>query len=107
TARLVERAEYCRAWQRQPTPVMSLAELDAAVGAFIAEDYHQREHPELDQTPQQVWLGDGWLPRLPESIDELTLLLLSVAKHRIVRRDGVHFQRLRNVAPLLSAYVIE
>src|SRR5699024_5500200 len=53
------------------------------------------------------WLGDGWLPRLPESIDELNLLLLSVAKHRIVRRDGVHFQGLRYVSPLLAAYVKE
>ncbi|MDN6500068.1 MAG: Mu transposase C-terminal domain-containing protein, partial [Yaniella sp.] len=50
---------------------------------------------------------DGWLPRLPESIDELNLLLLSVAKHRIVRRDGVHFQGLRYVSPLLAAYVKE
>src|SRR5699024_1667646 len=88
-----------------PTPVLTLAELDAAIGAFIAENYHQRDHPELDQTPQQMWLGDGWLPRLPESIDELKLLLLSVAKHRIVRREGVHFQGLRYVSPLLAVYV--
>lgn len=30
-----------------------------------------------------------------------------MAKHRIVRRDGVHFQGLRYVSPLLAAYVKE
>lgn len=107
TELLAELPGYITDGHRHPTPVLTLAELDAAIGAFIAENYHQRDHPELDQTPQQVWLGDGWLPRLPESIDELNLLLLSVAKHRIVRRDGVHFQGLRYVSPLLAAYVKE
>jgi len=107
TELLAELPGYLTDGQRQPDPVLTLAELDAAIGGFIAENYHQRNHPELGGTPHQVWLGDGWLPRLPESIDELNLLLLSVAKHRIVRRDGVHFQGLRYVSPLLAAYVKE
>lgn len=40
-------------------------------------------------------------------MDELNLLLLTVAKPRIVHRDGVHFQGLRYVSPLLAAYVRE
>lgn len=107
TELLTELPGYITEGHRHPAPVLTLAELDAAIGAFIADNYHQRNHPELDQTPQQTWLGDRWLPRLPESIDELNLLLLSVAKHRIVRRDGVHFQGLRYVSPLLAAYVKE
>ncbi|GAA2030389.1 hypothetical protein GCM10009720_08120 [Yaniella flava] len=47
------------------------------------------------------------MPRLPESIDDLNLLLLTVAKPRIVHRDGIHFQGLRYVSPLLAAYVKE
>ncbi|MFD6815221.1 Mu transposase C-terminal domain-containing protein [Enteractinococcus coprophilus] len=107
TELLAELPGYLTDGQRQPDPVLTLTELDAAIGDFIADNYHHRTHPELGDTPQHAWLGDGWLPRLPESIDELNLLLLSVAKHRIVRRDGVHFQGLRYVSPLLAAYVKE
>lgn len=90
-----------------PAPGMTLKELDTAIGRFITEDYHQREHPEIKATPHHAWVGDGWLPRLPATMDELNLLLLTVAKPRIVHRDGVHFQGLRYVSPLLAAYVRE
>jgi putative transposase len=90
-----------------PAPVLTLKELDTAIIRFISEDYHQREHPEIRTTPHEAWVGDGWLPRLPASMDELNLLLLTVAKPRIVHRDGVHFQGLRYVSPLLAAYVRE
>lgn len=90
-----------------PAPRITLKDLDKAVGRFIAEDYHQREHPEIKATPHHAWTSDGWLPRLPASMDELNLLLLTVAKPRIVHRDGVHFQGLRYVSPLLAAYVRE
>lgn len=92
---------------RHPVPVLTLPDLDDAIGAFIADDYHQREHPEITASPHQAWLGDGWLPRLPETVDHLNLLLLTVAKPRIVHRDGVHFQGLRYMSPLLAAYVKE
>ncbi|MDQ0822491.1 hypothetical protein QFZ79_000229 [Arthrobacter sp. V4I6] len=87
--------------------MLTLKELDTAICRFIMEDYHQREHPEIRATPHHAWVGDGWLPRLPATMDELNLLLLTVAKPRIVHRDGVHFQGLRYVSPLLAAYVRE
>lgn len=93
--------------QRRPVPVLTLPELDTAVGTFITQTYHQREHPEIKTTPTAAWTGDGWLPRLPSTVDELNLLLLTVATPRIVHRDGVHFQGLRYVSPLLAAYVGE
>ena len=92
---------------RNPKPGLSISELDTALGEFIGQNYHQREHQEIKETPQKAWQGNGWLPRLPESIDELNLLLLTVAKPRIVHRDGVHFQGLRYISPLLAAYVGE
>ena len=90
-----------------PAPVLTLKELDAAIGWFITGVYHQREHPEIKATPHHAWTGEGWLPRLPASMDELNLLLLTVAKPRVVHRDGVHFQGLRYISPLLAAYVGE
>ena len=41
---------------------------------------------------------------MPESLEALDLLLIMVAKSRMVRRDGVHFQGLRYIDPTLAAY---
>jgi putative transposase len=47
----------------------------------------------------------GFLPRLPESLEELDLLLVMHAKPRTVRRDGIHFQGLRYQHPTMAGYV--
>ena len=107
TELLADLPGYLTRGQRHPEPVLTLSELDTAIGEFISDKYHHRTHPEIDESPYQAWLGDGSLPRLPESIDELNLLLLTVSKSRIVHRDGVRFQGLRYVSPLLAAYVKE
>ena len=44
---------------------------------------------------------------MPESLEQLDLLLLTVIKPRKVRRDGIHFQGLRYMDPLLASYVNE
>jgi putative transposase len=86
---------------------LSLAELDAALGAFIVEVYNHRVHSETGQPPQARWEAGGLLPRLPESLDQLDLLLLTVAKPRKIHPDGIRFQGLRYLDPILAAYVGE
>ncbi|GJE39808.1 MULTISPECIES: Mu transposase C-terminal domain-containing protein [Methylobacterium] len=88
-------------------PALSLADLDRAIGAFIRDAYHRRTHGEIGQAPLDAWRANGFLPRLPESLEALDLLLVMVAKPRCVRRDGIHFQGLRYVASTLAAYVGE
>jgi putative transposase len=44
---------------------------------------------------------------MPESLEQLDLLLLTVAQTRRVRRDGIHFQTLCYLDPMLAAYVGE
>lgn len=88
-------------------PQLTLAELDQAVAAFITETYHARVHGEIGQTPLAAWQDGGFLPRSPESLDELDILLVMLAKPRCVRRDGIHFQGLRYSDPVLAAYVGE
>jgi putative transposase len=56
---------------------LSLAELDAALGASIVTIYNNRVHSETGQPPQARWEAGGFLPRLPESLDQLDLLLLT------------------------------
>ena len=88
-------------------PRLSLAELDAAIGEFIVGNYNLRAHKSTGVSPRIAWLGGGWLPRMPDSLEELDLLLVMVAKSRMVCRDGIRFQGLRYLDPTLAAYVGE
>ena len=71
-------------------PALTLSELDAAVGRYIVQTYQRRVHPETGQAPVDRWAAEDWVPRMPESLDELDLLLLTVSTPRKVQRDGIH-----------------
>jgi len=86
---------------------LTLPELDEAIGRFIIGVYHARPHSETGQPPQQRWEATGFLPHLPDSLEQLDLLLLTVAKARKIHPDGIHFQGLRYTDPVLAAYVGE
>ena len=87
------------------TPRLSLAELDRAITAYITNTYHTRVHSGTGETPLNAWRGNGFLPRLPENLEDLDLLLVMHAKPRVVRRDGIHFQGFRYSHPTLAGYV--
>lgn len=86
------------------TPKLALGELDTALEGFVAT-YNDRAHSELGLSPRDAWIAEGWLPRMPDSLEDLDGLLLTVAKTRVVRRDGIRFQGLRYVCPTLAGYV--
>jgi len=88
-------------------PALTLAELDAEVGRYIVGTYHRRVHPETGQSPLDRWAAGDWLPRLPESLEELDLLLLTVSTPRKVQRDGIHCHGLRYFSITLAPYVGE
>jgi len=86
---------------------LTLAELDAAIGTFIREVYNLAPHSETGMAPQQRWEAGAFIPRMPDSLEQLDLLLLTVAKLRKIHPDGIHFQGLRYLDPVLAAYVGE
>jgi putative transposase len=98
---------YLRQGHPTTPPRLSLQELDATIGDYFLGTYNNRPHRETGMAPITAWLGQGWLPRMPDSLEELDLLLVMVAQSRMVRRDGVHFQGLRYTDPTLAAYVGE
>lgn len=89
------------------SPTLTLADLDAAIGGYLVGTHNARVHSQTGIAPISCWLGDGWLARMPDSLEDLDLLLVMVAKARIVRRDGIHFQGLRYIDPALAPYVGE
>ncbi|MDY7522838.1 Mu transposase C-terminal domain-containing protein [Sphingomonas sp. 10B4] len=88
-------------------PRLTLPALDAAIGAYIVATYNVRPHRAIGVPPVDAWRGDGWLSRMPETLEELDSLLVMVAKPRIVHRDGIRFEGLRYFNPTLAAYVGE
>ena len=62
---------------------LSLAQLDERLGRFVVDVYNQRVHSETKQPPIDRWSAGGWLPRMSDSLEQLDLLLLTVARPRI------------------------
>lgn len=91
---------------KNPIAKYTLAELNIMVRQFIIE-YNQRMHPSIKETPKTRWEMKGFLPSMPDSIEQLDLLLLTVAKSRQIQRDGIRFQGLRYLDPILANYVGE
>ncbi len=86
---------------------LTLAELDTHFQKWLLEDYHERVQAAINSAPQAHWEASGFLPRMPESLEQLDLLLLHVAKQRRVQQDGIHFQGQRYFNTNLAAYVGE
>jgi putative transposase len=86
---------------------LTLAELEQCFGDWLLDEYHMRVHGELKRAPQEVWEEGGFMPRMPQGLEELDLLLLEVVGTRKVQQDGISFQGVRYQSPTLSAYVKE
>jgi len=88
-------------------PTLTLAAFDAAFRTFLLEAYHTRQHSEINMAPQPRWEAGGFVPRLPESLEHLDVLLLTVAKTRRVQQDGIRFAGQRYMDLNLAAFVGE
>ncbi len=88
-------------------PALDLPGFTARFEAFVHGVYHRRLHGGTGQSPVQRWQAQNFLPALPDSLDQLDMLLLRVGKPRKVQRDGIRFQSLRYIDPTLAAFVGE
>jgi putative transposase len=98
---------YCPPGTKASQPGMTLDALDTRLRSFLLDDYHHRKHSETKMAPLERWEAGGFLPSMPDSLEQLDLLLLTVAKGRKVQQDGIHFQGLRYFDLTLAAYVGE
>lgn len=90
-----------------PKPGLTLSGLETALQRFIVEMYNHTPHSATGHTPEARWRHGGFLPQMPASLEQLDLLLLTVARPRQVQRDGIRFQGLRYIAPTLASFVGE
>ena len=88
-------------------PTFTLGQLDKLFRAFLLETYHRRPSSEGKPSPKERWEAGGFLPRMPDSLEQLDLLLLHEVRSRRVRPDGIHFHNFRYLSLTLAAYVGE
>jgi len=93
--------------RKRHKPSLSLERFEALFRTFLLDTYHRRSSVASGPTPSERWEQGGFLPRMPESLEQLDLLLMQEVRPRKVRRDGIHFQGLRYLSLVLSAYVGE
>jgi putative transposase len=98
---------YSPSGDKEGIATLSLEEFEARFQTWLLEDYHYREQKEIQNAPQARWETGAFLPNMPESLEQLDLLLLTVAKTRRVHQDGIHFRGLRYLDLTLAAYVGE
>jgi len=89
-----------------PKTGLTLAEATTELERFL-DEYHDEIHATTGFRPHDRWTSGGFLPRMPESLEQLDLLLLTVPKTRRVHPDGIRFSGLRYIDPTLAAYVGE
>jgi putative transposase len=95
---------YMRRARREPT--LSLGHLEEQFRTFLIEVYHRTPIAGAELSPSAKWEEGGFLPRMPESLELLDLLLIEEVRSRRIRRDGIHFQGFRychSRLPLTSA----
>ena len=96
---------YTRRGRRKPS--LTLGQLEELFRTFLLEVYHREPGIDGQLGPSALWEEGGFLPRMPDSLEQLDLLLIEEIRSRKVRRDGIHFHGFRYLSLTLAAYVGE
>ncbi len=84
---------------------MNVEEIDKLFRQWLINVYMCREQQDLNGSPLSRWKEGMTIPRMPESLDALDLMLMHVGRERTVRRDGIRFQTFTYFDLELSKYV--
>ena len=98
---------YSPPGKRASTPILTMSQLEERFKSWLLEKYLLTEHSETKMSPNERWVSFQHIPKMPESQEKLDLLLLTVAKARFVRRDGIRFSGFRYFDVGLAGYVGE
>lgn len=87
--------------------VLTLSDLTRELEGYLIREYNVTPHSTTKQSPNARWESGGFVPQMPASLEQLDLLLLTVAKERRIQQDGIQFMGMRYIDPTLAAYVGE
>jgi putative transposase len=74
--------------------ILTLAQFAGLFRAWVLETYHHRHQRRIEGAPLERWQQGTWLPRLPESLAQLDLLLLREGTLRQVHQEGIFFMAI-------------
>lgn len=86
----------------EKTEPVKLSEVEFEFHEWLMSEYHQTTHKGIKTAPMVKWHEGKCLPRLPESLDALDLMLHKVARPRKMWRDGIRFKNRRYSHLLLT-----
>lgn len=87
--------------------LLTLDEFDYLFKEWLLSEYMTKKHSETGMAPQVRWDAHDFIPRFPDSTEQLDLLLCTEAQQRKVHRDGIRFYGLRYMDVNLCGYVGE
>lgn len=91
----------------QDAALLTLPDLDQRFRNWLLANYLSAIHSQTKQAPHARWESSGFLPRMPASLEQLDLLLLTVSRPRVIHPDGIHFHNFKYMSTTLAAYVRE
>ncbi len=87
---------------------LPIEQVDKLFRTWLINEYMVSPQIDLgDQAPLERWKADIKIPRMPNSAEELDLMLLHVGRQRKVQRDGIRFKTFRYFELELSKYVTQ
>lgn len=95
---------YAPAGHGKVQAVLTIEQLEQRFKTWLLTEYLVRKHSETNMSPKDRWESFPFLPRMPDSIEQLDLLLMTIAKERLVRRDGIRVLGFRYLDLALQAY---
>jgi len=78
-------------------PGLTLEEFRRTFHEWLINEYMQRKNEDTGESPFLRWSQKLQVPRMPESLDSLHMLLMTVPDRRLVRNDGIHTLTLRYI----------
>jgi len=96
---------YLQPGRNREVRLLTIENFEQAFYRWLVDVYMKREHSETRMSPRFRWEESNFIPRMPDSFEQLDLLLLTVKKARLIRQSGIHFLGMRYINLLLSSFV--
>jgi len=93
---------FTHKWKNEKAKPVSLSSLETEFHEWLMTEYHQEKHKGIKTPPMVKWNEGKCLPRLPDSLDALDLMLHKVGRPRKMWQDGIRFKNLRYSHLLLT-----
>ena len=92
---------YTRRGRRKPT--LSLGQFEEQFRTFLIEVYSRTPVAQAELSPSALWERGGFLPRMPDSLEQLDLLLIEEVRSRRIRAMAAWNRCARSLTMVICA----